>query len=103
VGRTEDPGDLELLGVRTRNLKDVDVRFPRGKWTSLCGVSGSGKSSLAFHTLHAEAERRWLSTLPAWRRLLSDALPRPELRSCKGLSPTSALRQESQDAPGSTL
>jgi excinuclease ABC subunit A len=103
VGRAEDPGDLELLGVRTRNLKDVDVRFPRGKWTSLCGVSGSGKTSLAFHTLHAEAERRWLSTLPAWRRLLSDALPRPELRSCSGLSPTAALRQEPQDAPGSAL
>jgi excinuclease ABC subunit A len=94
--------DLELSGVRTHNLKDVDVAFPRGGWTSVCGVSGSGKSSLVFHTLHAEAERRWLSTLPAWRRLMAEALPRPPLRSSRGLVPTLALRQESSEPGAAT-
>src|ERR1035437_11109111 len=94
VGRPEPLADLELAGVRTHNLKDVSVSFPRGKWTAICGVSGSGKSSLAFHTLHAESERRWLSTLPAWRRLLAESLPRPPLRMCSGLVPTVALRKE---------
>jgi len=98
----EGSGDLELSGVRTHNLKDVDVAFSRGKWTSVCGVSGSGKSSLVFHTLHAEAERRWLSTLPAWRRLMAEALPRPPLRSSRGLVPTLALRQESSDSGPAT-
>ncbi|HXP91179.1 MAG TPA: hypothetical protein VN931_09650 [Fibrobacteria bacterium] len=98
----EGSADLELFGVRTHNLKDVDVAFPRGGWTVVCGVSGSGKSSLAFHTLHAEAERRWLSTLPAWRRLMAEALPRPSLRSSRGLVPTLALRQESSDSGSGT-
>jgi excinuclease ABC subunit A len=100
VGRPEPDADLELSGVRTHNLKDVSVSFPRGKWTAICGVSGSGKSSLAFHTLHAESERRWLSTLPAWRRLLAEALPRPPLRACRGLVPTVALRQETAESSG---
>jgi excinuclease ABC subunit A len=92
--------DLELRGVRTHNLKSVDVRFPAGGWTAVCGVSGSGKSSLAFHTLHAEAERRWLSTLPAWRRAIADALPRPPLDSARHLPPTLALGQEPSEPSG---
>ena len=98
--RSEPGPDLELLGVRTHNLRSVDLRIPSGSWTALCGVSGSGKSSLAFHTLHAESGRRWLSTLPAWRRALSDSLPRPPLDSARGLPPTLALGQESSDPSG---
>ena len=79
---------MKLRGVRTHNLASVDAEFEIGKWTSVCGVSGSGKTSLAFHTLHAEAERRWLSTLPAWRRNLSDAMARPPMDSAAGLVPT---------------
>lgn len=95
---------MELKGVRTHNLASVDARFRIGKWTSVCGVSGSGKTSLVFDTLHAEAERRWLSTLPGWRRNLSDAMPRPPMDGATGLVPTAALRQESSDAgPWSTL
>lgn len=97
------PRRLELFGASTHNLQGVDASFPLGGWTALCGVSGSGKSSLAFHTLHAEAERRWLSTLPTWRRLLAEALPRPPLRGSSGLVPTAALRQESSDPAGGTL
>lgn len=95
---------MELKGVRTHNLASVEARFPIGRWTSVCGVSGSGKTSLVFDTLHAEAERRWLSTLPAWRRNLSDAMPRPPMDGATGLVPTAALRQEMGDAgPWSTL
>lgn len=98
--RPEAAADLELSGVRTHNLKSVDVRIPHGSWTALCGVSGSGKSSIAFHSLHAEAERRWLSTLPAWRRALADSLPRPPLDWARGLPPTLALGQESSEPAG---
>lgn len=95
---------MRLRGVRTHNLASVDAEFEIGKWTSVCGVSGSGKTSLAFHTLHAEAERRWLSTLPAWRRSLSDAMARPPMDSASGLVPTAALRQEtSESGPWATL
>jgi excinuclease ABC subunit A len=95
---------MELKGVRTHNLASVDAVFPLGKWTSVCGVSGSGKTSLVFDTLHAEAERRWLSTLPVWRRNLSDAMPRPPMDGAAGLVPTAALRQETVDGgPWSTL
>lgn len=87
---------IRLRGVRTHNLQGVDVDIPSGRWTALCGVSGSGKTSLAIHTLHAEAERRWLSTLPGAFRLLGDALPRPDLDSAEGIPPTAALLQESQ-------
>ena len=86
---------IRLRGIRTHNLRGVDLDLPLGKWTSLCGVSGSGKTSLAIHTLHAEAERRWLATLPASFRLLGDSLPRPDLDSAAGLTPTAALLQES--------
>ncbi len=88
---------MVLRGVRTHNLAHVDAAFEVGQWTSVCGVSGSGKTSLVFHTLHAEAERRWLSTLPAWRRNLSEAMARPPLDSATGLVPTAALRQESPE------
>lgn len=95
---------IRLRGVRTHNLQGVDVDLPSGRWTALCGVSGSGKTSLAIHTLHAEAERRWLSTLPATFRLLGDAFPRPDLDSAEGIPPTAALVQESQTPnPRATL
>lgn len=95
---------IRLRGVRTHNLRAVDVDLPIGRWTALCGVSGSGKSSLAIHTLHAEAERRWLSTLPSAFRLLGESLPRPELDSAERLPPTAALTQDSPGAdPRSTI
>lgn len=85
---------IRLRGVRTHNLRGVDLDLPSGRWVALCGVSGSGKSSLAIHTLHAEAERRWLSTLAVAHRLLGEGLPRPDLDSATGLPPTAALLQD---------
>lgn len=86
---------IRLRGIRTHNLAGLDLDLVPGTWTALCGVSGSGKSSLALHTLHAESERRWLATLPAAFRLAADSFPRPDLDSASGLPPTAALRQES--------
>lgn len=85
---------IRLRGVRTHNLRGVDLDLPAGRWVALCGVSGSGKSSLAIHTLHAEAERRWISTLSAGHRLLGEGLPRPDLDSATGLPPTAVLLQD---------
>jgi len=85
---------LRLRGVRTHNLQGVDLDLPAARWTALCGISGSGKTSLAIHTLHAEAERRWLATLPVAHRLLADSLPRPDLDAATGLPPTAALLQD---------
>ena len=85
---------IRLRGVRTHNLQGVDLDLPGSRWVALCGVSGSGKSSLAIHTLHAEAERRWLSTLAVAHRLLGEGLPRPDLDSATGLPPTAVLLQD---------
>ncbi len=84
---------LRLRGVVTRNLKGFDIAFEPGTWTSVVGVSGSGKSSLCFHTLHAEAGRRFLAAMAPAARLLLDDLPRARLAAAEGLLPTLALEQ----------
>lgn len=98
------PGFIELSGVRTRNLQGVDVRFPHGAVTGVCGVSGSGKSSLVFDTLAAEAERRFAESLPfEVRRHLRRVAP-PALDGASGLTPTLVLAQRDGSAPrGSTV
>jgi len=84
---------LVLRGVRTRNLKGFDIAFEPGTWTSVVGVSGSGKSSLCFHTLHAESQRRFLSAMAPAARVLLENIPRAEVDSVSGLLPTLALEQ----------
>ncbi|MEM7198830.1 MAG: AAA family ATPase [Planctomycetota bacterium] len=99
------PADqIALEGVRHHNLDGIDVALPRGALTALCGVSGSGKSSLAFDALAGEAWHRYAECLPfAVRRALS-RMPRAELRAARGLGPVLALRQESAAAgPRSTV
>ena len=101
VGR---PTHIELRGVRTRNLRDLDVRLPHGAITAVCGVSGSGKSSLVFDTLAAEADRRFAESLPfEVRRHLRQVRP-PELDGASGLTPTLVLGQRGpRVAVGSTV
>ncbi len=94
------PTHIELRGVRTNNLRNIDVSFPRGAMTVLCGVSGSGKSSLAFDSLAAEAWQRYSESLPFEVRKHVQRMPRPELDSCLGLGPTLSLRQRGA-TPGS--
>ncbi len=85
--------DIELVGVSTNNLKDISVRFPLHQLTVVTGVSGSGKSSLVFDTLYAEAYRRYVESLSSFARQYLKALPKPKIRSVKNLPPAIAVRQ----------
>ncbi|MHC4379037.1 MAG: excinuclease ABC subunit UvrA, partial [Planctomycetota bacterium] len=91
--RPAPPSEIRLEGVRTNNLRGVDVAIPHERLTVIAGVSGSGKSSLAFDTLGAEAWRRYAESLPFQVRRFLRRAPKPELESATGLGPTLALRQ----------
>ena len=91
--RQAPPSEIRLEGVRTNNLRGVDVAIPHERLTVIAGVSGSGKSSLAFDTLSAEAWRRYAESLPFQVRRFLRRAPKPELESATGLGPTLALRQ----------
>ncbi|MFN5805708.1 MAG: excinuclease ABC subunit A, partial [Opitutia bacterium] len=84
---------IHIKGARTHNLKDVEVAFPRGRLTVITGVSGSGKSSLAFDTLHAEGSRQYLESLSAKARGMLETVPRPDVDFIRGLSPVIAIAQ----------
>ncbi len=87
------PASIELEGVRTNSLQGVDVSIPHRKLTAICGVSGSGKSSLAFDTLASEGWLRFAESLPFQVRRFMKRMPRPELEAARGLGPVLALRQ----------
>lgn len=90
----EDTGQIRIRGARLHNLRDVDVDVPRGRLVAFTGVSGSGKSSLAFGTLHGEAQRRYFeSVAPFARRLIAGAVD-PQVRVIHGLPPTVAMAQQ---------
>ena len=90
---------IEVRGAREHNLRDVSCRIPRGRLTVVTGLSGSGKSSLAFDTLFAEGQRRYLESLPARVRALLEKLPRPDVDFVGGLAPAIAVGQFA-GAPG---
>lgn len=81
-------------GARVHNLKNVDVTIPRDKLTVITGLSGSGKSSLAFDTIYAEGQRRYLETLSAYARQFFGTLERPDVDKITGLSPVIAIEQK---------
>jgi excinuclease ABC subunit A len=100
----EAAGWIRLRGARTHNLRNVDADLPRACLTVITGPSGSGKSSLAFDTLHAEGQRRYLETLRAGTRALFAQLPRPDVDSLEGLPPTVCISQRTTaPRPRSTL
>lgn len=84
---------IRLRGARTHNLRDLDLEIPRRAFTVITGVSGSGKSSLAFDTLFQEGQRRFLEALPSFARQYAGRLARPDLQSIEGLGPAIALGQ----------
>ncbi len=94
----DDGGVIRIRGARVHNLQDVDIDIPRDAITVITGVSGSGKSSLAFDTLYAEGQRQYIDSLSAYARQFLDQLPRPDVDSITGLAPTLAIDQK----PGST-
>jgi excinuclease ABC subunit A len=87
-------GKIVIKGARVHNLKNIDLEIPRGRFVVITGVSGSGKSSLAFDTLYAEGQRRYLESLGADTRQLLQQLEQPDVDSIDGLSPTIAVQQK---------
>ena len=85
--------ELVLEGVRTHNLKNVNVTIPKGKITVVTGPSGSGKSSLAFDTIYAEGQRRYIESLSAYVRQFLERMEKPDLDTIRGISPTVAIEQ----------
>lgn len=95
---------IEIRGARMHNLKSVDVDIPKKKLTVITGLSGSGKSSLAFDTLYAEGQRRYVESLSSYARQFLGRLDKPDVDSIKGLSPAIAIEQRSAaGGPRSTV
>ena len=84
---------IEIRGARMHNLKSVDVDIPKRKLTVITGLSGSGKSSLAFDTLYAEGQRRYVESLSSYARQFLGRLDKPLVDSIAGLSPAIAIEQ----------
>ena len=92
--RREDSGFVHVRGAREHNLRNVELRIPRDALVVFTGVSGSGKSSLAFGTLYAEAQRRYLESVSPYARRLFDQMPVPDVDEIEGLPPAVALQQQ---------
>ena len=83
-----------IRGARTHNLKNMDVEIPRNALTVITGLSGSGKSSLAFDTLYAEGQRRYVESLSAYARQFLSIMEKPDVDSIEGLSPAISIEQK---------
>src|SRR3954449_11551590 len=95
---------IQITGARQHNLKNLDVEIPREKLVVITGLSGSGKSSLAFDTLYAEGQRRYVESLSAYARQFLDRLEKPDVDFIEGLSPAIAIEQRGAGAnPRSTI
>lgn len=95
---------IEVKGARIHNLKNLDVKIPHGKFTVITGLSGSGKSSLAFDTLYAEGQRRYIESLSSYARQFLGKLDKPEADYIKGIAPAIAIEQKvTSNNPRSTV
>jgi excinuclease ABC subunit A len=102
MGKNED--FIEVFGTRVHNLKEIDVKIPRDKLVVITGLSGSGKSSLAFDTIYAEGQRRYIETFSAYARQFLGSLERPDVDKIEGLSPVIAIEQKTTSrSPRSTV
>jgi excinuclease ABC subunit A len=104
VKTSSEPAVIRVKGARQHNLKNIDVVIPRNRLVVLTGPSGSGKSSLAFDTLYAEGQRKYVESLSAYARQFLDRLERPDVDFVEGLSPAIAIEQRTAAAgPRSTI
>jgi excinuclease ABC subunit A len=95
---------ITVRGARQHNLKNINVEIPRGSFTVITGLSGSGKSSLAFDTIYAEGQRRYVESLSAYARQFLDQLEKPDVDSVEGLSPAISIEQKTVSrSPRSTV
>ena len=83
--------EILIYGAKSNNLKNLDLRIPRDKLVVITGLSGSGKSSLAFDTIYAEGQRRYIETFSAYARQFLSKMERPEVDKIEGLSPVIAI------------
>ncbi|GAC1305409.1 MAG: excinuclease ABC subunit UvrA [Mucilaginibacter sp.] len=99
-----EQSEVEVYGARVHNLKNIDVSFPRNQLVVITGLSGSGKSSLAFDTIYAEGQRRYMETFSAYSRQFMGGMERPDVDKISGLSPVIAIEQKTTSKnPRSTV
>lgn len=99
-----EPDSIQIRGAREHNLKDVDIDIPKKKLVVITGVSGSGKSSLAFDTLYAEGQRRYVESLSSYARQFLGQMEKPKYDTIRGLSPTISIEQKAASSnPRSTV
>ena len=95
---------IKIRGARTHNLKNINLDIPRNQLVVITGLSGSGKSSLAFDTLYAEGQRRYVESLSAYARQFLQLMDKPDVDSIEGLSPAISIDQKSRsNNPRSTV
>ena len=99
-----EENNIKILGARVHNLQNVDLEIPCGKLVVITGLSGSGKSSLAFDTIYAEGQRRYMETLSTYARQFVGTMERPDVDKITGLSPVVAIEQKTTNKnPRSTV
>src|SRR5690554_522105 len=96
--------EIVIKGARVHNLKNIDITIPRNKLVIMTGLSGSGKTSLAFDTIYAEGQRRYVESLSAYARQFLDNMEKPDVDSIEGLSPSISIDQKTtHNNPRSTV
>ena len=102
--KKEEDNYIIIKGARVNNLKNIDVRIPRNKLVVITGLSGSGKSSLAFYTLYAEGQRRYVESLSSYARQFLGQMEKPDCDAIDGLSPAISIDQKTTSKnPRSTV
>ena len=94
MSASSEPKDIRIQGAREHNLKNVTISIPRNSLTVLTGLSGSGKSSLAFDTIYAEGQRRYVESLSAYARQFLELMQKPDIDLIEGLSPAISIEQK---------
>lgn len=101
---SQEPDYIEVIGAQEHNLKNIDVKIPRNQLVVITGISGSGKSSLAFDTIYAEGQRRYMETFSSYARQFIGSMERPEVEQITGLSPVISIEQKTTgNNPRSTV